>query len=372
MMSSRQKSWRCLFPAVLVTVFVLAAPVSWAQDRSTTAKAWQDVAAKASKEKQVVVLGPHDPGVRKSLPEKFSKAFGGQHGITLQYQVGKFDTLVPRIEAELASGRTTIDVAIGGSGHDFQHVIEPMPSRLLLPEVTDMSKWKEKTFKWVDRDNRHVFQMSEWAIGGLFVNTSQVDPASITSWKDLLKPQFKGKITAADPVGTGAGRTMASYLLFKFGEDFLRKLYIDQQMTLTRNYQQVAEWIARGKHPIGLPPAVADIERFRAEGIPIKTLTMPDGPGLIMNGTGTVYIVKGAPHQNAATFFVNWLLTKEGQEAFVKPMAYPSRRVDVSSDHVPEAIMPKPGFEYIDADSPDWLYKKRPALDKRVVELLGR
>jgi ABC-type Fe3+ transport system substrate-binding protein len=235
-----------------------------------------------------------------------------------------------------------------------------------------MSKWKEKAFKWVDRDNRHVFQMSEWAIGGLFVNTSQVDPASITSWKDLLKPQFKGKITAADPVGTGAGRTMASYLLFKFGEDFLRKLYIDQQMTLTRNYQQVAEWIARGKHPIGLPPAVADIERFRAEGIPIKTLTMPDGPGLIMNGTGTVYIVKGAPHQNAATFFVNWLLTKEGQEAFVKPMAYPSRRVDVSSDHVPEAIIPKPGFEYIDADSSDWLYKKRPALDKRVVELLGR
>jgi iron(III) transport system substrate-binding protein len=343
----------------------------WAQAVKGT-PTWQEIAAKASKENQVVVLGSHDPTVRRSLAERFSKAFGGRHGISLQYQVGKFDTLVQRIEAELTSGRGTFDVAIGGGGENFLHLVEPLAPRLLLSEVTDVSKWKEKTFKWLDKENRNVFQISEWAIGGVFVNTSQIDPASITSWNDLLKPQFKGKITTSDPIGTGAGRLIAAYLLYKFGEDFVRKLYLDQQVVLTRAYPQIAEWIARGKHPIGLSPPVRDIERFKAEGIPIKALILPDGPGLIQAGTGTVYIVKGAPHPNAATFFVNWLLTKEGQEAFSQPMGYPSRRIDVSTNHVPEAIIPKAGLDYIDGDSSEWLHNKRPALERRVAELLGR
>jgi ABC-type Fe3+ transport system substrate-binding protein len=49
------------------------------------------------------------------------------------------------------------------------------------------------------------------------------------------------------------------------------------------------------------------------------------------NGSGVVTIVKNPPHANAAKIFVNWLLSKEGQELYGKAMTQGSRRLDVST-----------------------------------------
>jgi len=42
-------------------------------------------------------------------------------------------------------------------------------------------------------------------------------------------------------------------------------------------------------------------------------------------------VVKNPPHPNAARVFVNWLLSKEGQELYVKVMHQSTRRVDVDT-----------------------------------------
>src|SRR6185369_8321085 len=54
-----------------------------------------------------------------------------------------------------------------------------------------------------------------------------------------------------------------------------------------------------------------------------------------------------APHPNAATVFLNWFLTRPGQEAFHRPHLYPSLRTDVPREYVPEYILPKPQLEYV-------------------------
>ena len=51
----------------------------------------------------------------------------------------------------------------------------------------------------------------------LFANTSIVKPSEIASWKDLLKPQYKGKIAAYDPRRSGPGQTPVGYLAALFG-----------------------------------------------------------------------------------------------------------------------------------------------------------
>jgi ABC-type Fe3+ transport system substrate-binding protein len=56
--------------------------------------------------------------------------------------------------------------------------------------------------------------------------------------------------------------------------------------------------------------------------------------------------INRAPHPNAAKVFLNWLLGKEGQTAFAKAMGYVSRRVDVTTDHVPPYWVPQEGVKY--------------------------
>ncbi|MGH7826940.1 MAG: hypothetical protein ACREQ7_17435, partial [Candidatus Binatia bacterium] len=56
--------------------------------------------------------------------------------------------------------------------------------------------------------------------------------------------------------------------------------------------------------------------------------------------------INRAAHPNASKVFLNWLLRKDGQTAFCRGMGYVSRRMDVSTDHVPTYWVPKPGVKY--------------------------
>ena len=49
------------------------------------------------------------------------------------------------------------------------------------------------------------------------------------------------------------------------------------------------------------------------------------------SGGYAIGILKNAPHPNAAKVFVNWLLSKEGQEVWGQAMHDGTRRVDVDT-----------------------------------------
>ena len=48
-------------------------------------------------------------------------------------------------------------------------------------------------------------------------------------------------------------------------------------------------------------------------------------------GAGNVVALKNPSHPSAAKVFVNWLLSKEGQEIFGKAMGHATRRLDVDT-----------------------------------------
>ena len=48
-------------------------------------------------------------------------------------------------------------------------------------------------------------------------------------------------------------------------------------------------------------------------------------------GSGILAIIKNRPHPNATKVFVNWLLSKEGQEVWTKELSQPTRRWDVDA-----------------------------------------
>jgi ABC-type Fe3+ transport system substrate-binding protein len=47
-------------------------------------------------------------------------------------------------------------------------------------------------------------------------------------------------------------------------------------------------------------------------------------------------VVKNSPHPQAARVFVNWLLSKEGQDLYVKVMHQSTRRLDVDTKWLQE------------------------------------
>ena len=359
-----------IYTLVVLTAMAIGLSSVLAAESGGGKLVWQEIVAKAKTEGKVIVLGPPDADVRNSLTENFNKAFR-REGITLEYQAGNLSSMGPKLDAELAQGRMSLDVGVTGTSLNIKHLLDALPQRLILPEVTDLAKWKEKKFKWVDGEKQCCIQTSEWTFGYLLLNTSQLQPTAINSWKDLLKPEYKGKIAFHDPTSPGAGQEIASYLLVKLGADYVSRLFRDQDVTTTRNYEQVAEWIARGKYPIGLAVVARHIEKFKQEGFPLKTLSLPDAPGTKSGGFSSIVLIKGAPHPNAATVFINWVLTKEGQEALLRPQLYPSRRTDTPTDYVPDYTLPKPGVEYLDTYTQDWHENRRKVQDE-VIKAIGR
>jgi ABC-type Fe3+ transport system substrate-binding protein len=186
-----------------------------------------------------------------------------------------------------------------------------------------------------------------------------------------LRPEWKGKIASHDPRGAGAGQAVANYLLVTFGERFIIDLFKGQDVVLTRSYSQVADWLAQGKYAIGIAQVQDRIESLRKEGIALTADGLADAQGYLTGGFSVIALPKRAPHPNAATVFLNWFLTRPGQEAFHRPHLYPSLRTDVPREYVPEYILPKPQLEYVDGYGEDMIAIQH-KLGEQVRELLGR
>ncbi|HEX2261630.1 MAG TPA: hypothetical protein VHJ56_08340, partial [Candidatus Binatia bacterium] len=55
-------------------------------------------------------------------------------------------------------------------------------------------------------------------------------------------------------------------------------------------------------------------------------------------------VIKNQPHPNAGKLFVNWLLSREGQETYQKALGEPTRRLDVEVPKEPYAVRPAREF----------------------------
>lgn len=338
-----------------------------------SAAEWERILAEAKREGTVTVYGAPIPDVRRAVTEGFERA----HGIKLDYVIGPPGEIRQRNEQELAANRLTIDVHF--SGVSEPDALNYLPqgrfeslSGKLTAAAADPAVWKGGRLKWVDNEGRYLLQTTDWVMTDLFANTRVIPANAIASWRDLLKPEYKGKIAAWDPRIPGPGIATGRYLLKTFGDQYARDLFLGQAVTLTRDVRQIAEWIAREVYPIGLGLDTT-VERFRAEGFPVERVFPADGPGSVLGGWSVIRIFKGSiPHPNGAIVYVNWLLSKEGQEIYTRAIKEPSLRTDVGAEGIPAYLLPRSGVNYPDQYTEDWLSTVAPDLQKRWNDILGR
>lgn len=322
----------------------------------------------AARKEGVVVAG------HPQLAPKLTEAFQQDTGVKIQFFGGAARELDSRIKRELRSKQVTIDFLFGGASNlDMitQGALQPLPPRLMLDEVTDPAKWRDGKLKWADNAQQYLFIPNEYVFGWLAYNPTLVKAGEIKSWKDLLKPEYKGKIAAHDPRSPGPGLAYAAYLGELFDVDFVKKLYIGQDAMLTTDSRQLVDWVARGTYSFALSALPPFIERYRSENLNVAVMDLPDGPGSLIGGSSVVWIPTGAPHSNGATVFLNWYLSQRGQQIYSDIWQAPSRRVDVSTQNVPSYVIPKPGVKYFDQYQEDWYLRTRPKLSDAIVEATG-
>jgi hypothetical protein len=123
--------------------------------------------------------------------------------------------ITTKILAERRAGRYIADViGLGSSNYRILHqqakILDPIQPALMLPEVLDVSRWYGGKHRYLDPDGKFVFGYMANASGGqLYYNTGLVNPKVFTSYYDLFKPKWNGKIVALDPrPRTEIGTTM--------------------------------------------------------------------------------------------------------------------------------------------------------------------
>ena len=308
---------------------------------------WPAVVAKAKQEGVVVVHGA--PG--KSYADVFVAAFNRAYpDIKVQFSGASNRTDVPKILRERKAGIYAWDVWASGPSTALgalkpEGVFQPLPP-ILRPEITDDSKWIGGfAAGWMDLDHNLFYSFDGTVQHPIIINWDVVSRDEVKTAADLLKPKFAGKIVWDDPRLGGSGNGSSQTIFQNFGEDFLLKLY-GHNVVYSTNKRQQAEWVVRGRYPIAMGLDGAQVEIFQKQGLGKNIEPVPDNFYKVQqtsSGFGAVGFVDRAPNPNAATVYINWLLSEEGQRAWAG-IPRTSRRTDVPK-HDP-MLSPKPGIKY--------------------------
>jgi ABC-type Fe3+ transport system substrate-binding protein len=313
-------------------VWMFVASLIW-MPSTTWAQSWEQVLTAAKSEGKVVVAISPSAELRKGIEEKFQKG----HGIQVELSPGDGGRQVRKIFDEYKAGLRNFDLMIGGTGSTLDlmdyGLLMPVAPYLILPEVKEVKHWWGGHM-YADKTNQFVYAPLAYVTESVWYNKSLVKPGEIRSYDDLLQPKWKGKIGLHDPRVSGSGFGAWSFIWLVKGEGYLTKL-VQQEPLIMPERRQIAEAVARGRIHIGIGAAYFSYLPFIKAGLPIETLILEEG-SQGSYGSGNIAIIKNHPHPNATKVFVNWMLSKEGQDVFGRAMGQATRRLDVDTKWMQE------------------------------------
>ncbi len=334
---------------------------------------WDQLMAQAKREGKVILYAEITPQLRATLGQAVRDRFG----IELDVVSGRALEVAQKYLAENQSGVNLADVFMLGQTTTLtvvkpRGVLAPVSPLLLLPEVTDPKAWKEGKVPFLDKDQTAVPMVASYRSFIVF-NTEMVSEKEFQSYQDLLQPKWKGKIIFNDPTATGSGGTFVAFMVVKVlgteeGTKYMRQLAL-QQPVVTRDARFQVESVAKGKYPVALAPSSGVVAEFQRVQAPLEWASKVKEGGIVIPGAAVISMPQNPAHPAAARVFLNWLLTREGQEAVVKGFGQPAQRVDVSTENVVDrSVIPPEGVKLLFLDEQQILMesKLRETLSKEI------
>ena len=269
-----------------------------------------DKTATPNAKQEVTLYTAVDEPAARPIIAAFEKQTGIHVNLVLDSEATKTAGLAARIEAE----RDNPQADVFWSNEPFHNVY--------LAEAGVLAEYDSPSAKLIPaayKDEKH-----RWAGTSLRMRVIAATPekaGQIKGIMDLLKPEYRGKIAMASPgIGTVGGHVSALYTLLgdEKADTFFRQLKANG-VTLVGGNSIVAEGVGRGQFIAGLTDN-DDCDNVLHENGKL-TVIIPDQAD---DGIGTLFIpctvglIKKAPHDAAAKKLIDYLLSKEVEDALIK------------------------------------------------------
>ena len=152
-------------------------------------------------------------------------------------------------------------------------------------------------------------------------NTRLVPPGDIPkSYEDLLNPKWRGKLSA-DKTEEEWFMNMLFYMGEKKGLEFMSKLY-RQDLILQEGNTLRTSLLVAGEFPIMVTTQGHTIEYFKAQGAPVDWVKTAKP---IVTYISPISLSAYAKNPNAGKLFIDFMLSKEGQEVLTSVNRIPIR-----------------------------------------------
>jgi len=358
---------------IVAAVFTLLLPLN----EALAASGEWDALAEAAKKEGKVVISAGRTATRLYKPI-FAK-FGEKYGIQVTMGGGSGSAEAQRILSETRAGVYAVDLIMGGvtNGQALYNegILDPVKDWLVLPEVKDPSHWWQGRHWYGDRDRVAVYLFAGAVNGAdIAVNTKIFNPDEITSYYDLLKPKYHGKIVMHNIDESGVlGSMLRSYI--SPGAEWLRRLILETKPTMTTDKDMMLDWLITGVKGLSIFHGTIDplIAKYKKQGAPVAYISRALKEGGAYTSTGSsqiLFVPKRPANPNAAKLMLNLWLSREGQTGMQNVLPdIVSNRNDIPTDMSRPDVVRRAGVPYVYIDGDPVISAKRGEAEEYVKNL---
>lgn len=230
-------------------------------------------------------------------------AFMAKHpGVTVTFVRDGTTKLMARLQAELDAGASPADLLLIADSVTMEDMAKA--GRLMAHPDADVSAYDPAI-----QDPERMWFPTKLITTGIVYNTAA--PMKPTSWNDLLKAEARGQVAMPSPLTSGAAliHTQALVANLEKGWDYYKQLAENGAQASGGN-GGVLQAVAGGEKLYGMIVEFMPI-REKAKGAPVEFVFPTEGVSAISE---PVAIMAGTKNAEAAKAFVDFLISREGQE----------------------------------------------------------
>ncbi|HTR87630.1 MAG TPA: extracellular solute-binding protein [Reyranella sp.] len=279
--------------------------------------------------------------------EELGATFTKLYGIKVNVFRTTAQVAYQRATQDFKAGKTECDVF---STTDVGHVMRFKAEGKLEKYTPENEVKAAEAFRNLDPDG--YFHTTSAGFVVLTYNSSKVKAEDAPkSWKDLLDPKWKGKVSTGHPGFSGYVGTWVLSMKLMYGWDYFDKLEKNKPQ-IGRSINDTVTALNAGERQVA---AGADGSTLYStnRGNPLAITYPSDGAILIIAPSA---ILKGTKHLNAAKLFMEFLYSVEASQVDVKHFTVPMRpEVPVAKGEKPVAEVKQfhPTNEQIDKGIPE-------------------
>lgn len=222
--------------------------------------------------------------------------------------------VMSKLMAEIAAGQPRADVLLIADALSMERL--KAAGQLLAYPDADVRELPPDAY-----DRGKTYFGTKLITTGIIVNRQA--PMKPASWKDLLKPEAKGQVVLPSPLYSGAAAIHMAALTENpaLGRDYYEKLAQNGAVALRGN-GSVLNAVAGGQKMYGIIVEFMALNA-KAKGSPVDFVFPTEGVSIVTEPTA---ILRGTKNPDAARAFVDFLLSKDGQELAVSQGYFPARK----------------------------------------------